>query len=150
MNKNQIEDLKTKIDTIKTQWGITLEKYYEAYADKKTKENDSNSGVVSAFGGERQNLLTLFAEVEKIESTISGLITTNSRQIKKKTNQIKNMRLNSENSIANMEKDIEKNKTGVTLKTDKIDEKSRAYLSTSFYTISLITMTFFIYKQLKQ
>ena len=60
------------------------------------------------------------------------------------------MRLNSENSIANMENDIEKNKTGVTLKTDKIDEKSRAYLSTSFYTISLITMSFFIYKQLKQ
>ena len=34
-------------------------------------------------------------------------------------------------------------------KVDTLDKKSRAYLTTSFYTVSLFTMSFFIYKQLK-
>ena len=149
MNKKQIQDLKRQIETKTRLWNnIALPEYYKAYADKEINSNRPNAE--DYFNSQKNILLTIYAQVEVIESKISGYIKTNSNQIIEKTNKIKNLRLNSENSIANMENDIEKNKTGVTLKTDKIDEKSRAYLSTSFYTISLITMSFFIYKQLKQ
>ena len=36
------------------------------------------------------------------------------------------------------------------LKTDKYNSNSESYITASFYILSISTLTFFIYKQLKQ
>ena len=42
------------------------------------------------------------------------------------------------------------NNASNTLKTDKYKQNSETYITASFYILSISTLTFFIYKQLKQ
>ena len=42
------------------------------------------------------------------------------------------------------------NVAGKPLKVDKYDENSQSYVYSSYYIIGILTMSFFIYKQLKQ
>ena len=54
-----------------------------------------------------------------------------------------NPKLDLETAVAN-------NKSGKPLKVDKYDENSRAYILLSEYTIGILSISYFIYKQLKQ
>ena len=65
-----------------------------------------------------------------------------------------NKLVNLKNAIGNNKQQLineySTNNASGTLKTDKYNANSESYITASFYILSISTLTFFIYKQLKQ
>ena len=112
---------------------------------------DNDSG---ASREAKNNIFDNLTEIEKdlrlIDAEIQTHINNAESRISSKSAELQDLRDGKSNSIQKMKEYIDRNKSSSTRQIDKLDEKSRAYLTTTFYSVSLITMSFFIYKQLKQ
>jgi len=152
LSKRQINNLKEEMNTQVSIWSSSYDNWYKAVAEEKmTQGNDYIEGRAGAnstiaFG----RLADAEAELRTIYSQLKTHISNAERNITIKSDILKNRRDVNSDSINNKQAYIDKNKSSGTRQIDKLDEKSRAYLTTTFYSISLITMSFFIYKQLKQ
>jgi hypothetical protein len=150
LSKRQIDILKNEFETQQSIWASEYDKWYKAVAEEEMK-NDyivGRAGAPSTIAFDR--LVNAEAELKTIDSQIKTHIFNAEKNITTKSDILKNRRDVNTDSIKKKQAYIDKNKSSGTRQIDKLDEKSRAYLTTTFYSISLITMSFFIYKQLKQ
>tara|TARA_Y100000389_G_scaffold53143_1_gene48999 strand:+ start:53 stop:511 length:459 start_codon:yes stop_codon:yes gene_type:complete len=150
LSKRQIDKLKNEFETQQSIWASEYDKWYKAVAEEEMK-NDyivGRAGAPSTIAFDR--LVNAEAELISIDSQIKTHIFNAEKNITTKSDILKNRRYVDSDSINKKQAYIDKNKSSGTRQIDKLDEKSRAYLTTTFYSISLITMSFFIYKQLKQ
>ena len=150
LSKRQINNLREEMNTQVSIWDSEYDKWYKAVADEKMKNDyiEGRAGAPSTIAFDR--LANAEAELRTIDSQIKTHIFNAEKNITTKSDILKNRRDVDSDSIKKKQAYIDKNKSSGTRQIDKLDEKSRAYLTTTFYSISLITMSFFIYKQLKQ
>lgn len=150
MNKRQINNLKGEMNTQVSIWLSEYDKWYKAVANEKMK-NDYIEGAPTALSTIAfDRLVKAESELKIIDSQIKTHIFNAEKNITIKSDILKKKQVWGSESINKKQAYIDKNKSSGTRQIDKLDEKSRAYLTTTFYSISLITMSFFIYKQLKQ
>ena len=150
LSKRQINNLQKEMNTQISIWDSEYDKWYKAVADEKMKNDyiEGRAGAPSTIAFDR--LVNAEAELKIIDSHIKTHISDAEKNITEMNDVLKNKRYVNSDSIIKKQAYIDKNKSSGTRQIDKLDEKSRAYLTTTFYSVSLITMSFFIYKQLKQ
>ena len=150
LSKRQISNLKREFETQQSIWLSEYDKWYKAVADEKMKNDyiEGGEGRLSTISFDR--LVNAEAELRLIDSQLKTHIKEAEKNITTESDILKNKRDVNFDSINKKKAYIDKNKSSGGRQIDKLDDKSRAYLTTTFYSISLITMSFFIYKQLKQ
>ena len=150
LSKRQINNLNEEMQTQVSIWDSEYDKWYKAVAEEKMKDDyiEGRAGALSTIAFDK--LANAESELRIIASQIKTHISNAEKNITTKSDMLKNKRNVNSDSINKKQAYIDKNKSSGTRQIDKLDEKSRAYLTTTFYSISLITMSFFIYKQLKQ
>lgn len=150
LSKRQINNLNEEMQTQVSIWDSEYDKWYKAVAEEKMKNDyiEGRAGAQSTIAFNR--LVDAEAKLKLIDLQLKTHISNAERNITTKSDMLKNKRNVNSDSINKKQAYIDKNKSSGTRQIDKLDEKSRAYLTTTFYSISLITMSFFIYKQLKQ
>tara|TARA_B000000475_G_C16003711_1_gene449942 strand:- start:1609 stop:2067 length:459 start_codon:yes stop_codon:yes gene_type:complete len=150
LSKRQINNLNEEMQTQVSIWDSEYDKWYKAVAEEKMKDDyiEGRAGALSTIAFDK--LANAESELRIIASQIKTHISNAEKNITTKSDMLKNKRNVNSDSINKKQAHIDKNKSSGTRQIDKLDEKSRAYLTTTFYSISLITMSFFIYKQLKQ
>lgn len=150
LSKIEISNLKREFETQQSIWLSEYDKWYKAVADEKMKNDyiEGGGGRLSTISFDR--LVNAEAELRLIDSQLKTHIKEAEKNITTGRKMLKNKRDVNFDSINKKKAYIDKNKSSGVRQIDKLDDKSRAYLTTTFYSISLITMSFFIYKQLKQ
>ena len=148
LSKRQINNLKEEMNTQVSIWSSSYDQWVRAVAEEQMKDDyiqgqGSSGGFLERLSEAEEELKTIYSKIKIHISNAEENITT-------KSDILKNRRHVNTDSIKKKQAYIDKNKRSGTRQIDKLDEKSRAYLTTTFYSISLITMSFFIYKQLKQ
>tara|TARA_B100000035_G_scaffold156677_1_gene133425 strand:- start:19894 stop:20346 length:453 start_codon:yes stop_codon:yes gene_type:complete len=148
LNTEEVKNLEKELNIQKALWGMKIDQYYKAYANEKM-QNNYVPGQGSS-GDFFDNLINIETKLRTISEKLESHLTVTSSTISSQSDKLKEIRNGRSSSIQKMKEYIDRNKSSNTRKIDKLDEKSRAYLTTTFYSVSLITMSFFIYKQLKQ
>ena len=150
LSKRQINNLKRDAEYQQSIWASEYNKWYKAVADEQMKDDyrEGAPGKLSTLTMGR--IEKALAELNIIDKKLKTHIKEAEKNITTESDILKNKRNVNSDSINKKQAYIDKNKSSGTRQIDKLDEKSRAYLTTTFYSISLITMSSFIYKQLKQ
>lgn len=127
-------------------WSMLEDNYCRAYAKEKINPGSSTQ-MSDRFMAQLEDKA---AKILQEEGELLGMSIENGIEIDKARNKLKNLKTRYEERGENLNKYIDLNQANNPRKVDTLDKKSRAYLTTSFYTISILTMSFFIYKQLKE
>jgi predicted PolB exonuclease-like 3'-5' exonuclease len=85
-----------------------------------------------------------------LQATLNGLLTTTGTYIDSQSNRINLMKNKYNKDKLDLVTENGKNESGKPMKIDKYNENSKAYILTSYYTIGILSISYFIYKQLKQ
>ena len=142
--------MKNESETQHSIWLTGHDQWCKAYADEMM-QGDYDEGAPTKLSTVMMGRITdAEKELKLIEEQLKIHISDAEKNITAESDILKNKRDVNSDSINKKKAYIDKNKSSGTRQIDKLDEKSRAYLTTTFYSISLITMSFFIYKQLKQ
>lgn len=136
--------LKQKIKSLKQIWDNQSETYIRTYPDKKlkidTKMNDQSFS----------NLVDTYSKMVSLNAQILGVSTGVNENLKEWENKLVNLKNAIGNNKQSLMNEYGSNNASNTLKTDKYNQNSETYITASFYILSISTLTFFIYKQLKQ
>ena len=89
-------------------------------------------------------------DIKKFNGVLKGSISNSVTFLDTTGKQIKLVKKRYKNSKLSLESALAENKAGKPLKTNKYNENSQSYIYTSYYTIGILSISFFIYKQLKQ
>ena len=135
-----------EIETLECTWNMLLNNYInKAAAEKVEKTFPSPTGSTHIWGKLIAQVETIFRE----EQNLKGYFNRYNNQTNKELVKIDNLKKRYNNRKLTLSEKIDLGLANSPRKVDTLDKKSRAYLTTSFYTVSLFTMSFFIYKQLK-
>ena len=136
--------LKQKISSLKQIWKSQTDEYIKTYPDKKLGENKTlNERSFS-------NLVNTYSKMVSFDAQLHGLsegVNVNLKTWDNKLVSLKNAIGNNKQELIN---EYGSNIASNRLKTDKYNSNSESYITASFYILSISTLTFFIYKQLKQ
>ena len=136
--------LKQKISSLKQIWKSQTDEYIKTYPDKKLGENKTlNERSFS-------NLVNTYSKMVSFDAQLHGLsegVNVNLKTWDNKLVSLKNAIGNNKQELIN---EYGSNIASNRLKTDKYNSNSESYITASFYILSISTITFFIYKQLKQ
>ena len=136
--------LNQKIKSLKQIWDTQTQTYITTYPDKKL-------GIDSKLNDQSfSNLVDTYSKMISLNAQILGVSTGVNENLKEWDNKLVNLK----NAIGNNKQDLMNeygsNNASGRLKTDKYNENSETYIKASFYILSISTLSFFIYKQLKQ
>ncbi len=136
--------LKQKISSLQQIWKSQTDEYIKTYPDKKLGENKTlNERSFS-------NLVNTYSKMVSFDAQLHGLsegVNVNLKTWDNKLVSLKNAIGNNKQELIN---EYGSNIASNRLKTDKYNSNSESYITASFYILSISTITFFIYKQLKQ
>lgn len=136
--------LKQKIQSLKQIWDNQSETYIRTYPDKKLKiDTKMNEQSFS-------NLVDTYSKMVSLNAQILGVSTGVNENLKEWENKLVNLKNAIGNNKQSLMNEYGSNNASNTLKTDKYNQNSETYITASFYILSISTLTFFIYKQLKQ
>ena len=136
--------LKQKIKSLKQIWDNQSETYIKTYPDKKLKiDSKMNEQSFS-------NLVDTYSKMVSLNAQILGVSTGVNENLKEWENKLVNLKNAIGNNKQSLMNEYGSNNASNTLKTDKYNQNSETYITASFYILSISTLTFFIYKQLKQ
>jgi len=96
------------------------------------------------------NLATTLGKFKSLDARLTGSADGKNVNLKKWDSKIKNLKADIGNNKQELLNEININNASDRLKTDKYNYNSETYIQASFYVLSISTLTFFIYKQLKQ
>ena len=85
-----------------------------------------------------------------MDASLTGKVNVSGDYIEGISKKIKTIKDTYGKEKINLDSVLSNNVAGKPLKIDKYDENSQSYIYTSYYTIGILTMFFFIYKQLNQ
>ena len=136
--------LKQKISSLQQIWNSQTKEYIKTYPDAKLGTN--NTLHQRSFN----NLVDTYSKMVSFDAQLHGLsdgVNVNLEKWDNKLVSLKNAIGNNKQGLIN---EYSTNIASSRLKTDKYNSNSESYITASFYILSLSTITFFIYKQLKQ
>ena len=136
--------LNEKIKSLKQIWDTQTETYITTYPDKKL-------GIDSKLNDQSfSNLVDTYSKMVSLNAQILGVSTGVNENLKEWDNKLVNLKNAIGNNKQELMNEYSSNNASGRLKTDKYNENSETYIKASFYILSISTLSFFIYKQLKQ
>ena len=138
------KQLESQLKTLKFRWNNATTQYINTYPDAAlgldTTQNSRNY----------QSVLTTKRDINLLQATLNGLLDTTGNYIKSQDGRINTIKKNYNRDKLNLVTAQSNNESGKPMKIDKYNENNKAYILTSYYTIGIISISYFIYKQLKQ
>mgnify|MGYP005642001221 CR=1 FL=1 len=138
------EQLTQERISLKDQWDVAIERYKTTYLDKHLG-NDTGMNDKA-----KEHLTVIRAKIILLQSKLGGHIATKANFIELKDKKIKTIKTKYIGKKLGLTTELSNNKAGKPLKIDKYNENTKSYIFTSYYTIGILSMSYFIYKQLKQ
>ena len=137
----QLED---KIKNLRFRWQNATKQYIATYPDFALGlDKVQNSRAY-------QSVLKTKMDINVLQATLKGLLATTGNFIDYQSNNITQAKKKYEDSKLDLETAVGNNKSGKPMKIDKYNENSKAYILASYYSIGILSTSYFIYKQLKQ
>ena len=136
--------LKQKISSLQQIWNSQTKEYIKTKAEAELESN--NTLNQRSFN----NLVDTYSKMVSLDAQILGVSTGVNENLKEWDNKLVNLKNAIGNNKQALINEYSSNNASGTLKTDKYNTNSESYITASFYILSISTLTFFIYKQLKQ
>lgn len=137
----QLED---KIKNLRFRWQNATKQYIATYPDFALGlDKVQNSRAMRSVEATK-------VDIHKLQAKLVGLLATTGNFINYQSNNITQAKKKYEDSKLDLETAVGNNKSGKPMKIDKYNENSKAYILASYYTIGILSTSYFIYKQLKQ
>ena len=135
---------KEKLDTLNIRWTNAKNNYKSSYSNAQLGlDNGSNVRA-------RDAATKTYSDILQLEAKMIGTMSSANSYLSNKDSQIKYIKNKYNNSKIQLDTEHGNNNASLPFKIDKYNENSERYIISSYYIISLLTMSFFIYKQLKQ
>ena len=135
--------LEDQLNNLKKRWEAATYKYVKAYPDNKLglDKTQYNRAV--------EQVSKTFNDINILKTNLDANIKNNKQNLQTKDSSIETVKQKYNTSKTDLMSKLGENKAAIPLKIQKYDENSKSYIFTSYYTISLFTLCFFIYKQFK-
>ena len=91
-----------------------------------------------------------YQDILVLQAKLKGNVNTNSLFLSDKDSQIKNIKNEYDSNSVKLKSDIARNLASDPFKLNKYDDTYESMLYLSYYFIGSMTLSFFIYKQLKE
>lgn len=138
-----VNALESTLKSLESRWDIASNQYISSYPDKKMNtDGGSNNTAYNQMVG-------VGVDIDTLQAQINGYISENKEYFLQTDNQIQEAKNKYNDSVLQLKNVLGTNRASTPLKVDKYDQSSQSYILLSYYTISILTMSFFIYKQLK-
>ena len=137
------DTLKQKIKSLKQIWDTQTKTYVDTYPEKKLGNSKLNDQSFS-------NLVDTYSKMVSLDAQLHGVSNGINDNLKNWDNKLVNLKNAIGNNKQALINEYSSNNASGRLKTDKYNANSETYINASFYILSISTITFFIYKQLKQ
>ena len=138
------KQLEGQLKTLRFRWNNATKQYINTYPDAAlgldSTQNSRNY----------QSVLATKRDINLLQATLNGLLSTTGNYIKSQDSRINTIKNNYNRDKLNLVTAESNNNSGKPMKIDKYNENSKAYILTSYYTIGILSISYFIYKQLKQ
>jgi len=135
--------LEQQFKNLKYRWTVATKKYVTHYPDSKLGLDRSQ------FNRALAQVRTTYNDINILKANLDGNISSNDKNLEDKNKMINNIKNQYNDQHTELRSKIGENKSAIPFKVQKYDENSKSYIFSSFYTISIFTMFFFIYKQIK-
>lgn len=135
--------LEQQLKNLKYRWTVATKKYVTHYPDSKLGLDRSQ------FNRALAQVRTTYNDINILKANLDGNISSNDKNLEDKNKIINNIKNQYNDQHTELRSKIGENKSAIPFKVQKYDENSKSYIFSSFYTISIFTMFFFIYKQIK-
>ena len=136
--------LKEKISSLKQIWDSQTQEYIKTKPEAELGSN--NTLNQRSFN----NLVDTYSKMVSFDAQLHGLSDGVNINLEKWDNKLVSLKSAIGNNKQGLINEYSTNIASSRLKTDKYNSNSESYITASFYILSLSTITFFIYKQLKQ
>ena len=132
---------KEKLDTLNIRWTNAKNNYKASYSDAQL-------GLDTAKNVRARDAATkTYSDILQLEAKMIGTMSAANSYLSNKDNQIKYVKTKYNDSKIQLGTKLGANNASIPFKIDKYNENSESYIISSYYFISLLTMSFFIYKQ---
>ena len=138
------DTLKQKINSLQQVWDAQTKQYVNTYPDKKFGSNTILNQ--RSFN----NLVNSYSKMVSLDAQLQGLSTGVNQNLKMWDNKLESLKNSIGSNKQSLMNELGNNTASGRMRTDKYNSNSETYIQASFYILALSTMTFFIYKQLKQ
>lgn len=135
--------LKQKINSLHQVWNSQTKEYINTYPEKKFGSNTTLNE--RSFN----NLVDSYSKMVSLDAQLQGLTTGINTNLKMWDNKLVSLKNSIGANKQTLTTELGNNNASGRMKTDKYNSNSETYIQASFYILSISTITFFIYKQLK-
>lgn len=142
MSFNENISLEQQLKNLQYRWSEATKKYVKHYPDYKLGLDKSQYNRALA------QVRTTYNDMAILKANLDGNIKSNAINLEEKDKKIKEIKSQFENEYSLLNSKLGENKSAIPFKIQKYDENSKSYIFSSFYSISIFTLAFFIYKQI--
>jgi hypothetical protein len=138
------KQLEEKIKNLRFRWKNSTTQYISTYPDFALGlDKVQNSRAY-------QSVLATKKDINILQASLNGLLDTTGSFINYQGVKIDKAKKKYDDSKLDLETAVGNNNSGKPMKIDKYNENSKAYILASYYSIGILSTSYFIYKQLKQ
>tara|TARA_B110001454_G_C12647901_1_gene404156 strand:+ start:494 stop:931 length:438 start_codon:yes stop_codon:yes gene_type:complete len=145
MNLSKPQNYKKKLHLLKFRWKRATKNYISEYPRYKMGFDPQRFRA-----GPLATITQTAGDIALYKAQLTGTIHKLNIDLTKIDNEINKLKKQYKNENVKLTTQLGANNASDPFKADKYNENSKSYIFASYYTISLLTLTFFIYKQIKQ
>ena len=138
------KQLESRLKTLRFRWNNATKQYINTYPQAALGLDKTQNSR------NYQSVLSTKKDINLLQATLNGLLQTTGSYIESQDNRINLMKNKYNKDKLDLVTEKGNNQSGKPMKIDKYNENSKAYILASYYTIGILSTSFFIYKQLKQ
>ena len=138
------KQLESRLKTLRFRWNNATKQYINTYPQAALGLDKTQNSR------NYQSVLSTKRDINLLQATLNGLLQTTGSYIESQDNRINLMKNKYNKDKLDLVTEKGNNQSGKPMKIDKYNENSKAYILASYYTIGILSTSFFIYKQLKQ
>ena len=144
MGSNYLQSisLDQQLKNLKYRWSISTKKYVTHYPDFKLNLDKTQYNRALA------QVMNVFNDFNILKANLDGNILSNKNKLQTKGTEIKNIKDQFNSQYSSLRSKLGENNASKPFKIQKYDENSKTYIFSTFYTASIFTLFYFIYKQL--
>ena len=138
------KQLESRLKTLRFRWNNATKQYINTYPQAALGLDKTQNSR------NYQSVLSTKRDINLLQATLNGLLQTTGSYIESQDNRINLMKNKYNKDKLDLVTEKGNNQSGKPMKIDKYNENSKAYILSSYYTIGILSISYFIYKQLKQ
>tara|TARA_B100001769_G_scaffold193732_1_gene154327 strand:+ start:109 stop:537 length:429 start_codon:yes stop_codon:yes gene_type:complete len=138
------KQLESRVKTLRFRWNNATKQYINTYPQAALGLDKTQNSR------NYQSVLSTKRDINLLQATLNGLLQTTGSYIESQDNRINLMKNKYNKDKLDLVTEKGNNQSGKPMKIDKYNENSKAYILSSYYTIGILSISYFIYKQLKQ